>query len=285
MISKKSVRKWEAIAVILATLLTIVGGSYPLAISQAASINNALGVKGASIDRSSDESYIYFPSDYPDVQAMEKAYLAVCEEVESEGIVLLKNENGALPLSADEKVSCFLTGSVSFNYSASGSSAADTSSYSTLKDAISGAGLAVNEALWKWYESCGYGRTKKGSNYLINEAPWSEIPEDVTATINKYPVAVVTLVRDSGEGKDINAKKSDSTDGSYLTLSEQEISVLTQLTAMKQEGKVSKIIVHPWLVRSRYGRASFSLQRTQQRVLFPGRHPGRLYCGGCCSGR
>ena len=43
MISKKSVRKWEAIAVILATLLTIVGGSYPLAISQAASINNALG--------------------------------------------------------------------------------------------------------------------------------------------------------------------------------------------------------------------------------------------------
>lgn len=243
MISKKSVRKWEAIAVILATLLTIVGGSYPLAISQAASINNALGVKGASIDRSSDESYIYFPSDYPDVQAMEKAYLAVCEEVESEGIVLLKNENGALPLSADEKVSCFLTGSVSFNYSASGSSAADTSSYSTLKDAISGAGLAVNEALWKWYESCGYGRTKKGSNYLINEAPWSEIPEDVTATINKYPVAVVTLVRDSGEGKDINAKKSDSTDGSYLTLSEQEISVLTQLTAMKQEGKVSKIIV------------------------------------------
>ena len=129
MISKKSVRKWEAIAVILATLLTILGGSYSLAVSQAASINNALGVKGASINRSSDEAYIYFPSDYADPQAMEKAYLAVCEEVESEGIVLLRNENGALPLSADEKISCFLTGSVNFNYSASGSSAADTSRF------------------------------------------------------------------------------------------------------------------------------------------------------------
>ena len=243
MISKKSVRKWEAIAVILATLLTILGGSYSLAVSQAASINNALGVKGASINRSSDEAYIYFPSDYADPQAMEKAYLAVCEEVESEGIVLLRNENGALPLSADEKISCFLTGSVNFNYSASGSSAADTSAYSTLKDALGGAGLVVNEALWKWYESCGYGRTKKGSNYLINEAPWSEIPEDVIATLGEYNTAIVTLVRDSGEGKDINAKKSDSTDGSYLTLSEQEISVLTSLTTLKREGKISKIIV------------------------------------------
>ena len=243
MTGKKSVRRWEAIAVVLATLFTIFCGSYSLAVSQAASINNALGLQGASVSRSDDAAYIYFPSAYADAQSLETAYLAVCEEVEGEGIVLLKNENGALPLSADEKISCFLTGSVNFNYSASGSSAADTSAYSTLKDAFTGVGLAVNEDLWNWYGSCGYGRTKKGSNYLINEAPWSEIPENVTATIGDYPTAVVTLVRDSGEGKDINAKKSDSTDGSYLTLSEQEAGVLARLTELKREGKVHKIIV------------------------------------------
>ena len=145
MTGKKSVRRWEAIAVVLATLFTIFCGSYSLAVSQAASINNALGLQGASVSRSDDAAYIYFPSAYADAQSLETAYLAVCEEVEGEGIVLLKNENGALPLSADEKISCFLTGSVNFNYSASGSSAADTSAYSTLKDAFTGVGLAVNE--------------------------------------------------------------------------------------------------------------------------------------------
>lgn len=240
---KKRLRTWEAVAVVLATLLTILGSSWTMATGYATAINNALGIGGASVTRSDDASFNYFPQEYADSAALEAAYLAVCEEVESEGIVLLKNDNGALPLAANDKVSCFLTGSVRFNYSASGSSAADTSGYSSLKDALSAAGLSVNESLWNWYDACGYGRTTKGKNYLINEAPWSEIPADVTATVGDYGIAIVTIARDSGEGKDINAKKSDSLDGSYLTLSEQELGVLTALTAMKQEGAVSKIIV------------------------------------------
>ena len=81
MTGKKSVRRWEAIAVVLATLFTIFCGSYSLAVSQAASINNALGLQGASVSRSDDAAYIYFPSAYADAQSLETAYLAVCEEV------------------------------------------------------------------------------------------------------------------------------------------------------------------------------------------------------------
>ena len=240
---RKRLRAWEAVTVILATLLTLLGSGWTMAMDYATPINNALGIGGASVTRSDDEAFNYFPSDYTDAAAREASYLAICEEVEGEGIVLLKNENGALPLAADEKVSCFLTGSVKFNYSASGSSAADTSGYTSLKDALAAVGLSVNESLWSWYASCGYGRTTKGKNYLINEAPWSEIPADVTVTVGDYSTAIVTISRDSGEGKDINAKKSDSLDGSYLTLSEQEMGVLTNLTAMKREGKIGKIIV------------------------------------------
>ena len=205
---KKRLRAWEAMAVVFATLLTILGSSWTMAMGYATAINNALGIGGASVTRSEDDSFNYYPSEYTDAASLEAAYLAICEEVESEGIVLLKNENNALPLAGDEKVSCFLTGSVKFNYSASGSSAADTSGYSSLKDALSGVGLAVNESLWNWYASSEYGRTTKGKNYLINEAPWSEIPADVTATISDYGTAIVTISRDSGEGKDINAKKA-----------------------------------------------------------------------------
>lgn len=204
---QKRLRAWEAVAVVLATVLTMLGSSWTMAMGYATAINNALGVGGASVTRSDDDAFNYFPSDYSDPAALEAAYLAVCEEAESEGIVLLKNDNGALPLAADEKVSCFLTGSVKFNYSASGSSAADTSGYSSLRDALTGAGLRVNDSLWSWYAACGYGRTTKGKNYLINEAPWSEIPADVAATIGDYGTAIVTISRDSGEGKDINAKR------------------------------------------------------------------------------
>ena len=165
---RKRLRAWEAVTVILATLLTLLGSGWTMAMDYATPINNALGIGGASVTRSDDEAFNYFPSDYTDAAAREAAYLAICEEVEGEGIVLLKNENGALPLAADEKVSCFLTGSVKFNYSASGSSAADTSGYTSLKDALAAAGLSVNESLWNWYASCGYGRTTKGKNYLIN---------------------------------------------------------------------------------------------------------------------
>ena len=36
--------------------------------------------------------------------------IEICKQIEGEGLVLLKNDNNALPLSKEEKVSCFLTG-------------------------------------------------------------------------------------------------------------------------------------------------------------------------------
>lgn len=91
----------------------------------------------------------------------------ICEQIEGEGLVLLKNENDALPLSDAEKVSCFLTGSVSFNYATSGSSEADTSGYTELKTALENEGLSVNAELWDFYkdktsEEGGYGRYMTG---------------------------------------------------------------------------------------------------------------------------
>ena len=116
-------RLWEGLALGMTSVFVVVSGAYSIAMSQSAAINNALNISTSSIERSSDPQYQYFKSDYgaDEYDKLQSDYLALGEEVESEGIVLLKNDNDALPLSSGEKVSTFLTGSVMFNYSASGS--------------------------------------------------------------------------------------------------------------------------------------------------------------------
>lgn len=243
-------RLWEGLSLGLTSVFVVVSGGYSIAMSQSAAINNALNISSSEIVRSDEEEYEYFKSDYgkDEYDKLQADYLALAEQVESEGIVLLKNEKNALPLAEGEKVSTFLTGSVMFNYATSGSSAAETSDYTDLKTALGNAGLEVNETLWDFYATqvnvLGMGRYKEGTRYMVGEVPYSELAADsgVMASISEYGTAIVSIARNSGEGSDINSTRSDTADGSYLTLSQEETDVLKQLTALKGS-KVDKIIV------------------------------------------
>lgn len=243
-------RLWEGLSVTFASLLVVTTGGLSIANSQSAAINDALGVAGSEINRSEDEKYQYFKSGYTadEYAKLQKDYLDVCEQIEGEGLVLLKNENNALPLADSEKVSCFLTGSVSFNYATSGSSGADTKGYTDFKTALENAELSVNEELWNFYRGKmeeGYGRYKQGTLYVINEVPYDEYEDDVISTIHEYSTAIVNIARDSGEGADLTASSrvTDGLDGSCLSLSQEEIDVLEALTEMKKAGTVKKIVV------------------------------------------
>ncbi len=244
-------RLWEGLSVGFASLFVITVGGLQIANANSAALNLALGISGSEISRSDNEEYQYFKSSYgaDEYDALQKDYLAVCEQIEGEGIVLLKNDNNALPLSQNEKVSCFFTGSVLFNYATSGSSSADTSGYTDLKTALEGVNLGVNEALWDFYKDKidvdGYGRYKQGTLYVINEVPYEEYDASVQGTFGEYGTAIVNIARDSGEGADLTAssKVSDGLDGSCLSLSQEEIDVLEGLTSLKKEGTIKKIIV------------------------------------------
>lgn len=247
--AKKGIKKklWQGISLTLSSLCVLSLGGYQIAMGQSAAINHALGISDSNSVLSDDEAYQYFKSDYcaDEYELLEKDYLAKAEEVEGEGIVLLANKNNALPLAGNEKVSCFMMGSVAFNYASSGSSASNTSGYDDLKTALTGAGLSVNENLWSMYTGSSYGRYKKGTTTYINEMPYSEYPSSVVDTFSEYGTAIVTLARDSGEGSDIIAygAKCDGEDGNYLRLSAQEREVLEELTKLKNNGTIKKIIV------------------------------------------
>ena len=237
---KKKIR--EVLSVVLATLLVIIIGGRDIALAQSAAINFALGIGGSEIERSDDAAYEYYPSEFASYADLSAEWARVAEQVEGEGIVLLKNNNNALPLDPSEGISTFLTGSTKFNYATSGSSATNTSGYLSLKEALESVGFMINPALWDFYSSQ-KGRKKSGETYKINEVAFEEIEADALAELSSYGTALVTIARDSGEGSDISAMKSDGEDNSYLSISEAEESVLKELTARKSSGELKKIIV------------------------------------------
>ncbi len=234
---------WGALSLIVAAVFVLVSGGYEIAMSQSGTVNAMLGIETASIAYSDDPEYDYFGGNYQNGQYIGSyedvvaAFNAVAEEVESEGLVLLRNNNNALPLEKGEKVSTLLSGSYNFNYSTSGSGGSSTAGYTTLKEALEQVGLTVNEDTWNYYA----GVSVRDSR-LINDAPFSAMSDEVKATLDGT-TAICVVSRSAGEGSDMPSYRSDGHDGSYLSLSENELSVLQGLTELKQQGKVKKIIV------------------------------------------
>ncbi len=78
---------------------------------------------------------------------------AIADQIASEGIVLLKNDGKALPLSAGTKLNLFGWSCVRPLYGGTGSGDSDTSNAVSLIDGLKHAGFEVNEELVKFYEN------------------------------------------------------------------------------------------------------------------------------------
>lgn len=153
----------------------------------------------------------------------------VCEEVEKEGIVLLKNEDNALPLSNNEtKVALFGQDSVDFVYGGGGSGAVNVASAPTLKESFNKAGLTVNETLWNFYTS-GPGKNYRkqtptvsgDGEFKVNEVPVNLYTNDVLNSLKNDDVGVVVIGRGGGESADLPTGKLDTGYG-YLELDKNE---------------------------------------------------------------
>lgn len=182
----------------------------------------------------------------------------LCTRTEAEGAVLLKNDNGALPLGEGAQVSLFSHSSVDMIYGGTGSGSVNTSTAPNLREAIEQAGGVVNSTLWSFY-NVGNGSSNKRAvpalascsaegDYKINEVPWSvlESEEGLEDSYASYgDAAIFVLSRSGGEGRDLAMDDctDEGTNGDYLTLSAAEKDTLEALKKLKEEGVFSKIIV------------------------------------------
>ena len=242
----------KTLFVLFVTLLCILIPAYDVMTAYSAMINNALNIQSYRVvesDIAADYDSEYFKADFSDPEAYAKAAAELCRQVEAEGLVLLTNQNGALPLPKQAKVSFFAQGAVYPGYGSTGSSAAKTDGYGSLRTAFEKKGFSVNGALWDWYAQKAPRlrlNTVDGlvKTYRTNELPW----EDVTAAqgesfANFGDAAIVVLTRDSGEGFDVSTKGSDGLDGSYLSITKEEEDLLKGLTELKQSGVFKRVIV------------------------------------------
>ena len=157
----------------------------------------------------------------------------VCQTIEEEGMVLLKNEDG-LPLKEGAKVSLLGQDSVDFVYGGSGSGSVDTSQALNLKKAMEASGFEVNETLWDFYDS-GAGKDYRKSvpdetgagEFAVNEVPASVYTDDVKDSFKDYnDAAIVCIGRSGGESADIPTEPLAS-GYKYLELDQDERDMLT----------------------------------------------------------
>ena len=166
----------------------------------------------------------------------------ICEE----GTVLLKNENGVLPLKNGTTISVFGKNSVNLVYGGSGSASSDRTGAKTIYDSLSAAGFKVNETLKKFYEDnskSGNGRAGNPSmesgvptGIEVGETPIGSYTDDVTASFKGSDAALVVISRISGEGWDLPRSMKDksgnalagamSPDDHYLELDQNEQDML-----------------------------------------------------------
>jgi beta-glucosidase len=240
---------WRRLAVVSASVLVVFAAGKDLALSQASAINKALNAKTYEIVSTGEEAgdTEYFKSSFSTKDDLKKYCDQKGRQIEQEGLVLLKNDNHALPLTKGDKVSILGQGAAKTNYATSGSSSAAGVTYPSMKDVMTSSGLSVNPTAVDFYSSGNgskYGRTSKNLIGIVNECPWTEYDDVTKSSLTQYgDAAIVVFARDSGEGADIAAAGSDGEDGTYLSISPEEEELLKQLTLLKSAGQIKKIVV------------------------------------------
>lgn len=153
-------------------------------------------------------------------------YLDTAAKMVSEGIVMLKNDNNALPLDTDKEVAVF--GRIQFHYYKSGTGSGGMVNVTKVVNILDGLidnGIKVNEKLLGTYR-----KWDKENPFDLGEGwggePWSqkEMPLDeglVKETAKSCETAIVIIGRTAGEEQDNRLEA-----GSYL-LSDDEIAMLT----------------------------------------------------------
>ena len=263
---KPRVGLWTALTALCAILVVALIIGNVIANSYATTINVALNVETYKIiSADTDEDTEYFKSDFSSDEELAAYEEALCAQVEAEGAALLMNKNEALPLASGAKVSLFGHGSVDLVYGGTGSGSVDTSSAPTLKEALENVGIVVNETLWDLYSSdsmmSNYSRQTPDSIsdtleantlYAVNEAPWSELSSAESSFAEYGDAAIFVISRSGGEGADLPSGENGTDDywttgtegdGNYLELSAEELELLENLKALKDDGTFASIIV------------------------------------------
>ena len=237
-----------------AALLTIAYVGNLVAAENAGQINAFLGTstsKTVKIDETLEEDYPrYFESKFTSIADLKAAGLAKVQEVEAEGIVLLKNEGNTLPLAAGSEVSLFGITTIDPVYGGTGSGAVDAAGAPNYVDVFGKSGLTVkNTDLMDYYAEQKADENLGRNNYAIGEGAWKKVKKNLGDDNEQVEGtdAFFVIGRVGGEGSDMTrgaGKEDAANDGEdYLSLNEDEMGMLEGLAGLKEDGVIRSITV------------------------------------------
>ena len=184
----------------------------------------------------------YKISNKPDL----KAHAEVSRQVASEGMVLLKNDNSALPISDNiKKIAAF--GNTSYEIITGGTGSGDVNeAYSVaLVEGLQNAGLSVDENLKILYEAylkAAKAGRQRSRGFMMGSVPIAELTinsDIINSIVNLTDAAIITIGRNSGEGYD----RKDG-EGDFL-LSPVEKELINSVTsAFHSKGKKTIVILN-----------------------------------------
>lgn len=248
---RKTTAVFRGLAGTSAFLMLVSMSAVNLTFQYDAIINKAMGINTSYVAAGSDaNANIYYPNNYGYDQGalvdinIDSASLNV--ELAEESVVLLRNENAALPLAANNKVTIF--GAASVNSGIFKSTSPDYLDYVSFVSAMENAfGAAnVNEVLCNGV----YANMKEQTSVSnVAEAAISDVKASESTWQNDYnDAAIVVFGRTGSEGNDVHMYSDSDTyeDGSprrMLDLSTNEEALMAYLKEQKDAGVFKKIIV------------------------------------------
>lgn len=164
-----------------------------------------------TVEGSEDWDTAYYESEYRGRTQAKQAAMDTVAEVESEGIVLLKNDDQTLPLDSGTSVSLLGRYSADPVYGGAGSGTVDPADCTDLYAGLTGAGLSVNDTTYDWIKQ-NYPNYAKAditmddpgtASYYIGEIPWSDYSPEARAAIGGT-TGIVVIGRGGGEGGDLS---------------------------------------------------------------------------------
>ena len=182
----------------------------------------------------------YKYSNKPDL----KAHAQVARDAAGESIVLLRNEDNALPLKGNEKISLFGISSIDFVAGGTGSGNVNKAYVVNMVDGLKNAGFTPDQRLINYYKAvydqqiAADGLTRTQARGVLGTYKLAEVSIPLAAVklqATSNDAAVIVIGRNAGEGAD---RRVDND----FNLSDIERQLITDVsTAFHKEGK--KVIV------------------------------------------
>ena len=235
LLKHKNFLAWSIVTILAAGVLT--AGSIVASNTSLYTFFNGIFGGPRAITASGTNAGLYVQ----DYETKEEAYNngnLVSKKICEEGMVLLKNENNALPLKADAKVSVFGKNSKALVTGGSGSAAPKQDEpVKTIFDSLSAANIAYNPTLKAFYDDdskSGPGRPENPSmasggvpTLTTGETPVASYTSDVTGSYSSYKdAALVVFSRIAGENWDLPRHMEEDANHHYLQLDSNERALL-----------------------------------------------------------